>query len=405
MNHSDKVDVIVVGAGHSGLTMAYILGLYGLSVAVIDQGTLAMKKQQDQDRRTTALSYSTMQLYEAIGLADSLKKQSCPILDIRVSDKNSFFYVHFDHEQRGKGPMGWITENVVLSRELIDRLALVKNIRVIENASIERIDTDAAGAAVQLKSGARVKGSLLIGADGKNSYCRKAAKIGVQDYKYDQKALICTIKHTKPHHNYAVEYFFPNGPFALLPMCDNRMSVVWAEPSVLADDYVKRSPEQILGLLSQKITMDLGEISIEGKVATYPLSLSFAETYVAPSLALIGDAAHGVHPLAGQGFNLGVRDVAVLAEEIVKAKRLGLHIGSLNVLEKFEQARRFDNGVMIFATDFLNRLFSNQNSFLRRLRNIGFWTVERTQVAHQFFMAEAMGDFGSLPLLLQGKSL
>lgn len=405
MNQLDKVDVIVVGAGHSGLTMAYILGLYGLSVVVIDQGSLAMKTQQDQDRRTTALSYSTMQLYEAIGLAESLKKQSCPILDIRVSDKNSFFYVHFDHEQRGKGPMGWITENVVLSRELIDRLVLVDAIKVLENTVIESIETDTAGVVVKLKSGESVKGSLLIGADGKNSYCRKAAKINVQEYKYDQKALICTIKHTKPHHNYAVEYFFPNGPFALLPMCDNRMSVVWAEPSALADDYIKKSPEEILGLLSQKITMDLGEISIEGSVASYPLSLSFAETYVAPSLALIGDAAHGVHPLAGQGFNLGARDIAVLAEEIVKAKRLGLHIGSLTVLDRFQEARRFDNGVMIFATDFLNRLFSNQNSVLRRMRNIGFWAVERTQVAHQFFMAEAMGDFGSLPLLLQGKSL
>lgn len=398
-----KYDIIILGAGHAGLTMAAVLGAYDINVCLVDRIKIKNADRPWKDLRTTALSYGTKNLFERFGLWEELAPHACPIEDIRVADKNSFYFVHFDHADKAKGPMGWIAENHYISKALFAKVLNAPSVTIKDEAEILEIETSAEEASLSLKSGEVIRADLLVAADGRNSLGRKMMGLKSQFYDYKQKAIVCTISHTKPHHNYAIEHFYPAGPFALLPMTDNRMSVVWCEPTSVVDEYMQLDEDKIMGHLAQKIEMDLGEITVETGFQSFPLSLSFAEEYIADSFALIGDAAHGIHPLAGQGFNLGVRDVAVLAEKIIEAKQLGLSLGSDHVLKAYQQCRRFDNGMMSFAMDFLNRLFGTQNKAIRHFRNIGFWGVERLPVAKNFFMGEAMGDIGNTPLFLQSK--
>jgi len=244
-----------------------------------------------------------------------------------------------------------------------------------------------------------------VGADGKNSFCRSNAGIGVKGWDYGQTAIVCTIGHTQPHNGLALEHFLPGGPFAVLPMNGNRSSIVWAEKEARIAHYMALSDKAFIAELKERMGDWLGDVHLIGNRFSYPLSLQHAERYTAARLALVGDAAHAIHPVAGQGFNMGVRDVAALAEAIVDYARLGLDVGSAPVLERYARWRRADNLSMMAGTDGLVRLFSNDIRPIKRARQLGLAAVEKLPPLKRFFMRHAMGTVGKLPRLVKGEAL
>ena len=405
-----RVDAIVVGGGMAGTTMGLALARGGLSVAVIERQASSLFRDSAFDGRTSAIAFGSAKVFEGIDVWSELVTAAQPIHDIRIVDGtpwdgSSSLFLHYDHRELGDMPLGYIIENRDIRDVLLHKAAAAKTLHLLAPAAVERAERNAGGATVTLADGQRVSADLIIGADGRNSPLRRSAGIRATQIDYPQTAIVCTVTHEHPHAGVAVELFLPSGPFAMLPMTERRSSIVWTERKDLAQDILALDEEQFLYELRRRFGEWLGDIRIEGPRFAYPLALMHAERYTDQRLALIGDAAHVIHPIAGQGLNLGIRDVAALAESVVDAHRLGLDIGDGPVLARYERWRRFDNVFMAATTDVLNRLFSNDIGPLRLARDFSLAAVNRLPPVKRFFMRHAMGTVGDLPRLVKGEPI
>ena len=410
-------DVIIIGGGMSGMTLALALASGGLRPALIDLAPQDAQIAKEFDGRASAIAYSSFRLWKVLGLADDLSPHAQRIEQILVTDGRAPgaaapvagpAFLRFESAEiadRSEGePLGYMLEN----RQI--RVALIAAVRraglnVFAPAEVKTLQVEARGATVALADGQTLTAPLVVGAEGRNSLVRQHAGIGLIGWDYDQVGLVATVAMERAHEGIAHEYFLPSGPFAILPLTENRASLVWTEKTARGRALADARPEVFEAHLRRRFGAYLGQIEVLGPRFVYPLALQLAEHMVRPRLALLGDAAHGVHPIAGQGLNLGLKDAAALAQVLVEAHRLGEDIGSELVLERYAAWRRFDNVMLAAATDVFVRLFSNDNPVLRMVRGIGMAVVNRIGPARRFFMHEAGGAIGDLPRLLRGQAL
>lgn len=405
-----RAEVTVIGGGMAGLTLALALASAGLKVCVIERDDPVLWADQAFDGRVSAIAAGSRRVFEALDLWRAMAAAAAPILDIRVTDDDQPFFLHFDHGELGHEPLGHIVENRVIRAALLGAVDRFPSLVLMAPKGIAAIERDGRAAVVVLDDGQTVTAPLVVGADGRASRVREDAAINQTEWLYDQAAIVTTVNHQRPHEGVAEERFLAPGPFAILPMTDDadgchRSSIVWTERRDLVPAFLDLGTADFNGALSERFGDHLGASAAVGPRWSYPLGLSLAEAYVADRLALIGDAAHGIHPIAGQGLNLGIRDAAALAEVVVDAARLGLDFGMKTVLEDYQRWRRFDNVALAGATDLLNRLFSNTFGPLRLIRGLGIAAVNRIGPARRLFMREAMGLAGDLPRLVRGEAL
>ena len=403
-------DIAIVGGGLNGPALGLALAQAGLRVTIIDRLHTQDRKSPDFDGRSYALALTSTRLLDGIGVWDAVADHAQPMLEIKVTDGRagegpSPFFMHFDHAEIEEGPMGHMVEDRHLRRALMEAVAACDTITVLDGETVTAQAVDPSGVTLTLASGNTVRAKLLVGADGRASGTADRAAIKRIGWDYGQTALVCAIAHEKPHAGIAHQFFMPPGPLAILPLTDNRSSIVWSETAENAARIHALSDDAYLDVLRPRFGDFLGQISLAGARYTYPLGLSLALSMVAPRVALLGDAAHGVHPIAGQGLNAGLRDVAALAEVIADAQRRGQDIGSPTVLDQYQLWRRFDNTALALATDSFNRLFSNDNPLLRIARDIGMAAINALPGARRGFIREAAGLTGDLPRLMRGEAL
>ncbi|MEP2642458.1 FAD-dependent monooxygenase [Roseobacter sp.] len=403
-------DIAIVGGGLNGPALALALAKAGQTVTLIDALPVKTRKAAGFDGRSYALALSSTRLFDALDIWDVIADDAQPMLDIKVSDGRagegpSPFFMHFDHAEIEEGPMGYMVEDRHLRPALLDAVTQVKPITQINADPVVAQHVDNTGASVTLASGKIIRARLVVGCDGRGSGTAQRAGITRTGWGYGQTALVCAVAHTHPHHGVAHQFFMPPGPLAILPLTQNRSSIVWSETDDNARAINALPDAEYLDVLRPRFGSFLGDISLAGKRFTYPLSLSLANALIAQRVALVGDAAHGVHPIAGQGLNAGIRDIAALADVIADAARRGEDIGAAPVLGRYQQWRRFDNATLALATDTFNRLFSNDNIVARGVRDLGMGLVARIPGLRRSFIREAAGLTGDLPRLLQGKSL
>ncbi len=408
-------DIILVGGGMAGLSFALAAGQAGLSVLVLDAVPPAISLASDFDGRVSALGRASTRLMGGLEVWPQLVKDAQPILDIMVSDGRihsgpSPLALHFDHLDGDAAlsgqPLGHILENRHIRAALYTALADCEaTVSVRAPVRVLSALPDAYGVTVQLAHGGSLRGRLCVAADGRESVLRQAAGIKSVAWKYGQSGIVATVHHAQPHGGLAHEYFLPGGPFAILPITGARSSLVWTEPTARAQALMALGQADFDAELRRRFGSQWGEINSEGARWIYPLSFHHARNYVSDRLALVGDAAHTIHPIAGQGFNLGLRDVAALAEVLVDAHRLGLDIGAATVLDRYQAWRRFDNVSLSIAMDILNRLFSNDMPLLRLARDIGLGVAGQIGPLRRLAMRHAAGDVGTLPRLMAGKAL
>ena len=405
---NDESDLLIVGGGMVGLALALAADGAGLKVAVVDREAPKTLAAPTFDGRASAIALASMKILDGIGLWPRVADTAQPILEIRVSDADSPLFLHYDHRAAGAEPLGYMVENrntIAALHQLVADSAI--DWRAPANAV--RVTRGAAGVEAELDDGARLRARVVAAADGKRSQLRAAAGIPVIQRSYRQSAIVCTVAHARPHRGIAHERFLAAGPFAILPLSDDgpthRSSLVWTERADLAPALMALDEAGFLGELARRFGDFLGDLKVVGPRWSYPLSLSHATRLTAPRLALVGDAGHAIHPIAGQGFNLGLRDVAALAEVLADARRLGLDIGAPDVLARYERWRRLDSLSMTLATDGLNRLFSNDIAPLRLARDLGLAAVHRMAPLKTLFMRHAMGVLGDQPRLARGEPI
>jgi 2-octaprenyl-6-methoxyphenol hydroxylase len=404
-----RTDVVIGGAGFAGLALAIALrqGLGDpFTVTVIDP---ALAHTQSRDPRASAIAAAARRLFEAIEVWDAVAANAQPILDMVVTDSKLDdavrpTFLTFGGEVEPGEPFAHMVEN----RHLVDALvtkakALNVDLRAGAVASFEHHAGDAID--VVLADGGKISSRLLVGADGAKSQIREQAAIPTYGWNYDQSAIVTTVAHEREHKGRAEEHFLPAGPFAILPLTGKRCSIVWTESAREAERIVALPDDEFHAELEKRFGLQLGDLTVAGPRRAFPLGLFTARTFIAERLALIGDAAHIIHPIAGQGLNMGLRDVAALAEAIADTARLGLDPGGPDVLERYQRWRRFDTMTMGVATDGLNRLFSNHSDVLRLARDIGLGLVERMPPLKRMFIREAAGFTGDVPKLLRGEAL
>lgn len=386
-----------------GLTLAIGLSKCRLKVAVIDAAPPQTQLAKTFDGRASAIAYASYQMLEAIGHWRHAAQFSEPINEIHVSDDGSFVFVHFEAGEHDEDPMGYMLENRHMRVSLEACLKECRGITRFAPDKIKTYETADGGVSVTLESGQRLSAPVLIAAEGRGSELRKAAGIGVTSWSYKQSGIVATIEHELPHSGVAYELFFGDGPFAILPLQGNRSSLVWA----LKDDYAKLvkdfSDAAFERAIIEKVGGFLGKVKVTGPRWVFPLSLQMPDSVIGERLVLTGDAAHGIHPISGQGMNLGFRDVAALVEVLNEAKINGEDLGSPQVLERYERWRRTDNLSLGAITDSLTRLFSNDIKPVKAARNFGLGVVQKTPKAKKFFVDHAKGSFGKLPALLKGE--
>ncbi|MCW9033323.1 MAG: UbiH/UbiF/VisC/COQ6 family ubiquinone biosynthesis hydroxylase [Rhodospirillales bacterium] len=405
-----EVDVLVIGGGMVGMSLSVALADAGIKTAVVERHAPGKDLDQDFDGRTCSLAHASAMIFEGLGVWPFLAADAGPIYDIRVVDGNfkdgiSSLFLHYNHEDVGDDPFGYIVENRVIRSGLAQRAAALKPLKVYAPAAVEELVHDSHGVEAKLNDGKTIKARLAVAAEGKFSPTRDNAGISTRQYDYKQTAIVCSVGHQEPHDGVAVELFLPSGPFAMLPMTGNRMNLVWTETTELAQNYLSLDDGPFLQEVKKRFGDWLGDLELLGPRFSYPLSLQTSNAYTDTRLALIGDAAHVIHPIAGQGLNLGLRDVAVLAEVIVDAHRLGLDVGSGTVLENYENWRRPDVFAMATVTHSLNKLFSNDIAPLRLARDLGLAAVDKAGPLKRLFMRHAMGVVGNLPRLVAGDPL
>lgn len=400
-----ETDILIAGGGMGGMSMALALASAGLKSVVVDPVPDVDMTAAPFDGRVSALAYCAVQMYRALGVWPLMEPHAQPIWDIHVSDGDSPRFLHFDHTEIGDEPFGYIVENRHTRVALLQAIKDTPAVTLLAPEKLTDFTADATGVDATLASGRRVRAPLLIGADGRGSLVRDLAGITSIAWSYKQAGIVTTVEHEKDHHGVAHERFLPAGPFAILPMTGKRSSLVWTEPTEVATALMRLDNDRFGEELQQRFGEFLGRTTATGPRWSYPLSFHHARTYIAPRVALIGDAAHGIHPIAGQGFNLGLKDVAALAEVLADARALGLDTGAHATLARYEAWRRVDNTVLAVATDGLTRLFSNNITPVRLARDWGLDIVNRIPPARRFFMRHARGTVGKLPRLLMGQPL
>jgi 2-octaprenyl-6-methoxyphenol hydroxylase len=407
---SDTIELLIAGGGLNGMLLGIACADAGLRVAVVDRQDPATMLGEAFDGRTTAVAYGSKLVLDGVGLWPMIAGEAEPIREIRVADDNSPFFLHYDHKELGTGnsndtPLGYIVENRVLRRALFERARALPSFALLAPRLVGTVTADDSGAVATLGDATRIHTRLVAAADGKDSPLRQAAGIRTVEWRYKQIGIVTTVAHERPHAGIAVEHFLPAGPFAILPMTGNRSSIVWTEDAALAPHLVKLPDAQFAAELRARFGDFLGAIEPVGPRWTYPLSLMQAERYTARRLALIGEAAHVIHPIAGQGLNVGIRDCAALAEAVIDARRLGLDIGDDSVLEHYQRWRRLDAVLLAGVTDGLNRLFSNRIAPLKLARDLGLAAVNRMPPLKRLLMRHAMGTLGDRPRLARGEPL
>ncbi len=430
-----EAEVLIVGGGMGGLTLGAALAGAGVEVVVLDHGDPAAQRDAAFDGRASAIARGSQQALAGIGLWPRLEDQAEPILDIRVSDgrvgrRASPLFLHYDHREVDGAPLGYIVENCWIRTALHAHAAGLSHLRLLAPCRLESLERGAERVEARLAGGRRITAKLAVSAEGRAASLREAAGIRTTHWTYPQTGIVCTVAHEAPHRGVAHETFLPSGPFAMLPMTDgedgqgpghrgsgrrgsgpgsnlalHRSSIVWTErralaPAMMALDDVAFSAE-----IARRFGDSLGSLRAIGGRWAYPLSLLLAERAVDHRLALVGDAAHAIHPIAGQGLNMGLRDLAALAEVLVDARRLGLDPGAADVLARYQRWRRLDNLLLVAATDGLNRLFSNDSALLRLVRDLGLAAVQRAPPLKRFFMRHAIGLDGDLPRQARGEAL
>ncbi len=417
LGRSSHADVIVVGGGLAGLSLAAALGDAGIETILVERQPLPTMAGVRYDGRTTAIAHGSKLALEAIGAWPLMADHAAPILEIRVSDGRpdgytSPLFLHYDHAEVGDHPLGYIVENRFIRAALARRIADCPSVRVLAPATVAAMAEGDGLATLTLDDGRMLRAQLVAACDGRHSPLRTVAGIPVTEYRYRQTALVCNILHERPHGGIAHERFLPGGPFAILPMTDvedgplrHRSSIVWSEDADVAAGIALLDDDGFARELGRRLGDFLGRFAVEGQRAAYPLSLHLAFTYGRGRLVLVGEAAHGIHPIAGQGLNMGWRDVAALAEEVVDARRLGLDVGSPEIVRRYQARRRGDNLLLAAVTDGLNRLFSNDIPGLRRARDVGLAIVNRLPPLKRTLMRHAMGVLGDQPRLVRGERL
>ena len=404
-------DILIAGGGLNGPALALALAQGGLRVTVIDARPAPARAEAGFDGRAFALAIASKRLLQVIGIWPAVEGKSQPILKIKASDGHAGqgaapFFLAFDSPEIEEGSMGFMLEDRFLYAAFLDAMRAEPKITLLSGETVLAQEVTAEGVTVALASGRGVAGRLLIGCDGRGSGVAARAGIRRQGWGYGQTALVTAIHHEKDHEGTAHQFFMPAGPLAILPLPGgHHSSIVWSETDAAAEAIQALDDAGYLAALRPRFGNFLGEIALAGARFTYPLSLSLAERFIAPRVALAGDAAHGVHPIAGQGLNLGLRDVGALAEVLITSARRGEDIGALNVLERYQSWRRFDSTALALGMDTVNTLFSNDNPILRAGRDAGLGIVQSIAPLRRAFMRQAAGLSDNPPRLLTGRSL
>ena len=404
-------DVLIVGGGLNGPALALALAQGGLRVVVVDARAAPARAKTGFDGRAYALAVASKRLLSVIGVWDGLADLAQPILKIKASDGvvgrgPAPFFLTFDHGELDEGPMGFLLEDRYLYAAFLTAMAAAPGVTLLSGETVIDQSVDGAGVQVELASGRKLRARVLIGCDGRGSGTATRAGITRIGWNYGQTSLVTAVSHGVHHQGTAHQFFTPSGPLAILPLAGGyRSSIVWSEDAKAAIAIQALGDDEYLAALQARFGDFLGEIALAGDRYTYPLSLSLAQRFVGARLALVGDAAHGVHPIAGQGLNLGFRDVAALAQVMIEAGRRGEDIGALDVLERYERWRRFDATLLALGTDGANRLFSNDNPVLRAGRDLGLGLVNAVPGLRRGLMRRAAGVAGDLPKLLAGQGI
>lgn len=403
-------DIIIVGGGLNGPALALALASGGLSSVIVDALPVATRRKPAFDGRAYALSLTSVRMLAVLGIWKAVADEAQPMLDIKVSDGRpgegaAGHFVHFDHNEISEGPMGHMLEDRHLRRALLDAVKASDLITQIAPATVKAQSITDSHASVTLEDGRCLRGKVLVGCDGRRSGVALRAGISRTGHDYNQSGLVCAVAHEAPHNGVAYQHFMPSGPLAILPLKGNRSAIVWTETRARAARIAAMTDGDFINELRPRFGDFLGDIKLAGKRFSYPLDLTIANTVSAARLALVGDAAHGIHYLAGQGLNLGLRDVAALAEVLLEAARRGEDIGNPLVLDRYARWRGVDTAALTASTDAINRLFSNDNPILRAARVAGLGIVNAIPAARRSFIREAAGLTGDLPKLLKGQAL
>ena len=399
-------DIIIVGGGLNGSLMAIAAANIGFSTIVLDSKENDGSLENRFDGRSYALALSSVRLLKNLDIFEEIIDKSQPILDIKILDGKlvqgpSQFSLHFDNNEIHGGPMGQMVEDRFIRKALFTKISKNEQIDYKFNSRVTEHKKHSGYISVTLNNGKKLNTRLLVGADGRNSELAKRAEIKKLGWKYNQSALVCAIEHETEHNGIAWQYFLPSGPLAILPMTGKRSCIVWTEQNINAKAINLFDGTKYTKILEARLGNFLGKLKIIGDRHSYPLELSIADRFIDERLALIGDAAHSVHPIAGQGLNAGFKDIAVLAHIIQDAHHRGEDLGSLGVLKRYEEWRRFDSVQLAYSTDLFNKLFSNENEALRLARNIGIKLLDSIPAAKKNIIKEAAGITGELPRLMR----
>lgn len=408
MQHRDDTEILISGGGFAGLALGIALAGAGYAARVIEAGDFARAREAGFDGRASAIAADVRRMLETLGVWQGIPEVQS-VGDVVVSGGTldggaSPFFLHFGESDSGRAAFDMV-ENRFLRAALIDKALATPGLTLVPSASVTSAASTKAGVTATLSTGGACRARLLVAAEGRDSPLRAAYGIKTSGWSYRQWGIVCTVEHERPHEGVAQEYFLPSGSFAILPMSGNRSSLVWAEREDLAPAFLALDDADFDAEIARRFTDYLGATRVVGARFGYPLSTQLARAYIAERFALVGDAAHVVHPLAGQGLNLGLRDVAALAEAITDAGRLGLDIGSAAPLEAYQRRRRFDATLMAATTDALNRLFANDIAPLRALRESGLGLVNAVPPLRRLIARAASGDGANAPRLLQGAAL
>jgi 2-octaprenyl-6-methoxyphenol hydroxylase len=401
-------DVAVVGGGLNGPALALALAQAGLSVALVDARPAPARAEVGFDGRAYALAAASRRLLQAIGVWEGVEGRAQPILRIETRDGGgpAAPALYFDHAEIEEGPMGHLVEDRVLYAAFLAAMQAGGRIALHHGETVTAQDTGGPSATLTLASGRQIRARLIAGCDGRGSATAGRAGIRRQGWGYGQTALVTALAHERDHQGTAWQVFLPGGPLAVLPLAGgHHSSIVWSETAAQAEAVHARDDAGYLAALAPHVEPILGPVTLAGARFTYPLTLSLAERFVAPRVALVGDAAHGVHPIAGQGLNLGLRDVAALAEVVALAARRGEDIGAADVLERYQRWRRFDATALALGMDTVNRVFSSASPLVRLARGAGMRAVAAAPALRRAFIREAAGLSGDLPRLMTGRPI
>lgn len=391
-----NTDILIAGGGPSGCALAAMLGKAGIDVTCVDMDNPEDIEKKSFDGRTLAISYGSSIIMQRASLWKAIEEKSCPIKTIQVVETGSPTLLDFLATDASTQSLGWVVENRDLRRALFDALKTFPSCHHIAPARITEYQLLEDGIISTLEDGRTIKSRLVVGADGRKSFTRQWAGIPTRNKDFNQKAIVCIVRHEHPHNNIAIEDFRQEGPFAILPLPDDangnhRSSIVWTQHSAKKDSCLEWDEKTFNAALQERFPASYGRVEQAGTRFSYPLTLLHAQSYTAPRMALVADAAHGIHPIAGQGLNLGLRDIDALASLLIAAKEKQQDYGDEKMLKQYEHLRRLDNSLMAGATDLLNGLFSNNSASVRIARTLGLKLVQKLPRVRRFFMHQAMG--------------